>query len=363
MIAMCDETGKFQTQLSEGYTAWELRTEGQGESDPASVAHYGTIESLSIVHLAAEAFLRMYLAHSEHDPCPPLRLAALTSFRVFKGKCTDLRENPPSLEQVRAVFRGTSIGPDGLSPSEWDDDGETLLFLLSRAASIVLDDAASYNATKHGLAARPAESGLQIGKQPDQPDKWLFTLESHSVRYLVRGAGNPATGVAWEDRTTFVSAGHNALVASILADQIDSLHSVARARLYGERTEVALLSRMLRERLEAPPFGEGASGVLSLTMTRKFTLRSSWSLLIRSQSVVEHREATPCAARLSVVGASAYQRSTQDSVAHVLRCMRLKQRDATRRLLLSAESRDFIPLPSEIALSTSRATKLSTLED
>lgn len=272
LVALGDADAALHSAFVAGVRAWDMGVELEVPLDDEEIDGFAVVESISIMYLAAEALLRLYFAHVEPDPCPPLKLSSLTSFAKFKQMAGDLLTNPPRDELLREVFRGRRNAPAEVSAEAWTEDADVLRFLLTRAAELLAREANVYNSTKHGLAVQPRKSGLRLGSEGD-PNGVIIDHHGSSIRFLSKGPSAEEGVQQWRETIQFAFPSINLAVASALADEIDAIHAVAKARLTGEQGSVTIRQRALIDHLRAVPFASDYTGLLSLGMHRDFGVR------------------------------------------------------------------------------------------
>lgn len=273
LIALGDADAALHPALLTGVRARDMRAKFDVSPDAEETDEFAVVESISIMYLAAEAFLRLYFAHVEQDPCPPLKLSSLTSYAKFKQLTAGLLASPPSDELLRGVFRGRLDAPEGVPEEAWIEDADALRFLLNRAAELLAREANVYNSTKHGLAVQPRKSGLRPGSEED-PNGVIIDHHGSSIRFLSKVPGTKEGVQQWRETIQFAFPSINLALASAFADEIDAIHAVAKARLTGEEGAVTIRRRELIDRLRAVPFATKYTGLLSLGMQRDFEVRT-----------------------------------------------------------------------------------------
>ena len=140
------------------------------ESDRAFQQHYIRIETHHLKHLAIETLLRLFLGHKDSPECPWFEISKEFDFRKFKETVDTLivdagRETLQS--DVAFVIFGHS-GDLTTASEEVFNHSSNLARFLRLFASDWLQEAKSYNATKHGLTAIPGEANLWFGDSPDR---------------------------------------------------------------------------------------------------------------------------------------------------------------------------------------------------
>lgn len=231
---------------AEGFEIGELKiaySVDDDDSDEEAVDFLAT-ESSVLVHHAAETLLRLYFAHEGLPPCPWLETARLRLFPVFKKKVADLLDSLGEADvqaSVMEVFTGRRTPGEQATPAQeaaWNAQRDGLVALLGTAGWQLLNDSNLYNASKHGLALFPAQVGFAINFEEAAPEIDL-SMEGRALQYLqvVKGPH----GKRWEQRTGWVFAEANLSMTYLIARQISSLMSVARARYVGDKDKIQVL--------------------------------------------------------------------------------------------------------------------------
>lgn len=219
---------------SEGFEIGEMKVAyAEKEWSEEEAADFLATESAVLLHHAGETLLRLYFAHAGLPPCPWLETARLRSFSLFKRKVTELLESlatPDVQASIMQVFTGrgdVAQRPNAISEEAWFAQREGLVDLLAATGRVLLGDSNLYNAAKHGLAVFPAEIGISIGS-PDPETEIDLSMDGRALQYLqVVQHGDRKF---WEERSAWVFAESNLSMTYIIARQISSLMSVAKAR-------------------------------------------------------------------------------------------------------------------------------------
>lgn len=274
LLAFGDANAPVQEAVSTGVRAWDMAAQNESPVDGDEIDGFAVVESISVMYLAAEAVLRLYFAHVDGGPCPPLRLSSLTSYAKFKQKTEALITKPPEIETLRRVFRGMVTPPADVPEDLWAEDAEVLQFLLRRAAELLARESNVYNAAKHGLAVQPRKSAIRLGAE-EGPSGVVIDHSGSSIRFLNKMPGAEVDFQQWRETVQFVFPSINLAFAAAFADEIDAIHTVAKGRLLGEAVSVTIHRRALIEHLRSVPFGSKYTGLLGLAMNRDFQVRIS----------------------------------------------------------------------------------------
>jgi hypothetical protein len=95
---------------------------------------------------------------------------------------------------------------------------------------VLLDEAAIYNATKHGLGVVAGRQGLRLGLGNDDA---VLAVEGPALSYLDLATAGGSTGRRWTKNLTFVQIEANLGLVEIITMYIDSLWALARRRYTG----------------------------------------------------------------------------------------------------------------------------------
>jgi hypothetical protein len=144
---------------------------GWPQSDPLLeepvVRGYVLAESVVLFHHAAEALIRLVLAHLEEPECPWLEMRRLT-FAGYKQALDKLRD---SLDDEAVNSRLMSIfyrsGSPGTSPhkavnEQWHDLADGVREMLSASITHLQAESELYNTAKQGLAAVGGEDQFKL---------------------------------------------------------------------------------------------------------------------------------------------------------------------------------------------------------
>ena len=140
------------------------------ESDRAFQQHYIRIETHHLKHLAIETLLRLFLGHKDSPECPWFEISKEFDFRKFK-KAVDALIMDAGRETLQSDVAFVILGHSGdltTASEEVFNHSSNLARFLRLFASDWLQEAKSYNATKHGLTAIPGEANLWFGVSPDR---------------------------------------------------------------------------------------------------------------------------------------------------------------------------------------------------
>lgn len=140
------------------------------EADRAFQQHYLRIETHHLKHLAIETLLRLFLGHKDYSECPWFEISKEFNFRTFKKtvRAHIVNAGDATLQSDVAFVILGHPGDLTTASEEILNYGTNIARFLRLFASDWLEEAKSYNATKHGLTAIPGEANLSIGTSPDK---------------------------------------------------------------------------------------------------------------------------------------------------------------------------------------------------
>lgn|GEM_PF-6583300 len=230
------------------------------------------VESVNLLHHAAEAFARHYLALRGFPDCPWLEIARLRSFPEFKRAVSTLREasDGENHEDLIAVFCGPTKGRAPAALAAIEAAGQGLEMLFAYAADALLDEAGMYNAVKHGVAAVPGMRRL--------PSEVLdavsgMTMRGNGLSLLTLEPVGEGVERRWVRVIRYIDVAENTAMTTLMSQQLENLWAVARARYLGTKlgrlrpvtADMANLARYSAG-LDAPPmFQEIAHSLLYMS--------------------------------------------------------------------------------------------------
>lgn len=190
------------------------------------------VEAVNLLHHAAEALVRHYLAHRKALECPWLELARLRDFSTFKRETLAMRdstEDANSRAESIAVFCGPEGDRTASATAAIGRAGPGLAALLRYAADLLLDEAGMYNAVKHGIAAVPGMRTLP----PELLNAGGLVNRGGGMSLLTLEPIADADGKRWGRVVRYVEVAENIAIIEIIAQQLENLWQVARARYLG----------------------------------------------------------------------------------------------------------------------------------
>lgn len=214
---------------------------------------YLAVESQAILYHAAEAVLRLLIAHYPRDgSSPALNLAAMTSHREFYSKLRSyfVESTDDQLDHLieRTIHGFTS--PEGMptiddpefTPEAAMKGKANLRTLLRYLARLVLEEDYRFinNAAKHGLAVRAGEHGFRIGgTTPDDRPMVDQSGEALGCLAVVRDRASNQTGV--DQVIVWANPVRNVAIIDYVLVVVDSMWSIARNRILDEQQVVVRL--------------------------------------------------------------------------------------------------------------------------
>lgn len=206
---------------------------------------YLRLESVQLLHHAAEALLRLFYAHVEEQDSPWLGIAASTDFREFKKKIAkSLSEGFKSDDIARVFLGGTSPTDAGIevSEAEFADTTLALDLLLHFAARTFTQESFLYNAAKHGLTVVQTDESSRMVFEFDGEDEPVPIHSGPQLAYLHKQREPGARGgPEWYLSLTGSLPGQDLGVASLIQRAVSSLWDVARRRYGGEPGSVFIV--------------------------------------------------------------------------------------------------------------------------
>jgi hypothetical protein len=257
----------IEENVSEG-TAWGvLRAVALEQPDAAlkdaaekeaEHSRFLVAESQVLLHHAAEALLRMFLAHERNPECPWLEIAAFKDAGKFREALTLLARRTWSRDRMNTagwVFLGSIPN----EPSdEWTELRDAAVRLLRILASHVNDDSQLYNAAKHGFTALAGTGSLHfLATDPTGPSDGSGELtaarlerdavlgaDGVNIAYLER-SGTRKSGYTWRHQTRWLTPERDAYLAQLAILQMEGLWRIARCHYLDEPapTRVQLVTK------------------------------------------------------------------------------------------------------------------------
>jgi len=221
------------------------RIDDGGESRLRARQDYLLVESTVLLHHAAEALVRLFLAHRGEPPCPRLEAARLYRPAAFYKEADRFRDALPSNEaraDLLSVFTGQGANmPEG--SKGWSEDVQTsqidgLTSLMGTAIDVLDRDGNLYNAAKHGITVAPSELLLALVDEPgsDTVGGLDISAEGPILTFLEVDREKRR----WAETSTWIFPEANIHLTYLIARQIRALMHVGRVR-YVEGGPLAMI--------------------------------------------------------------------------------------------------------------------------
>jgi hypothetical protein len=219
-----DELGRL---LARGVSYKNVKATGEPASR-TTLDSYAAVESTVLLHHAAEALLRLYIAHSHRERCPWLALSSILGPAQFKTEVRTLRDELGNTERVDDLLEVFSFSPDrsrfaGVTEDAWSSHRDGLVLLIRHLIDEVLNGAHAYNAAKHGLALGAGDLGLSLIPEGEEA---LFDHKGPALNYLE--LGGKSDDRHWLLTSTFLSPPRNIAVITLTLSQIQSMWTVGK---------------------------------------------------------------------------------------------------------------------------------------
>lgn len=201
-------------------------------TDDTKKDYFVRIESHHLKHLAIETLLRLFLGHINVPPCPWVEMSKVTYDFKKQVETQIVNADPKDLQaNIRQIMLGLPRSAKLLTEEQegWDIS-DTLADVLRLFAADWLDEAKSYNATKHGLTAVPGAAEFSIGPQGEEP---VNIASGDSLSHLVHSKWDRNTATRqWSSVTRWITINYAVTTVVLVRFMIQALWSVARAQ-YG----------------------------------------------------------------------------------------------------------------------------------
>ena len=194
--------------------------------------YFVRIESHHLKHLAIETLLRLYLGHIGVPLCPWVEMSKVTyDFKQRVEQQIISAESEELQGDIRQIMLGLPRSSESLTEEQRDRDlSKELAEVLCLFATDWLDEAKSYNATKHGLTAVPGAAEFSIGPQGEEP---VSIASGDSLAHLVHSKWDRHTASRqWSRVTRWITIKYAVTTVVLVRSMIQALWSVARAQ-YG----------------------------------------------------------------------------------------------------------------------------------
>lgn len=230
-----------------GYQAGAQAGLGGRDEEKAAL----TVEAFMLAHHAGESLLRHFLAQYDSDTTRPPWLLMSARNRDFRARVSRLSDLPPEkLEPVVAwAFGGDRQQLEqGAGKAAVDAYLSHAASWLRHCASWHVQTSNGYNAAKHGLSSLPSHVRVSFFAEPGNADDEPPTTGPTEVPMLAgavlttlehEGTGNAQR---WYEVTRAVDPAGLVAVVLVLAELLDDVWQVGRARHLGVPAELALVS-------------------------------------------------------------------------------------------------------------------------
>jgi hypothetical protein len=235
----------LEEMLAEGVRIGTIQlgaSDDEEDDEPSALADHERPEFIADVvvlfHHTVESMLRMYLAHLGRPDSPRLQIARMRTPGAFKSAVQDLIARVPDLDlldEVADVCYGVAEGRritrrvDG-QPLDLDFELELMLETWNwfvYLAKMWLDEAALYNAAKHGFCIdAAASSGFWVGDADDP----ALAVEGAAITYL----DLDRTTSEWVERRTFVDVSRTMTLTFLAIRLARQVWSVGKTRYTDE---------------------------------------------------------------------------------------------------------------------------------
>ena len=198
--------------------------------------HFLRIEAHHLKHLAIEALLRLFIGHRGLPECPWMEISRNRRPGQFKDDVRSLiveAEQNELQSHVAQVFMAQPGDLESLSDEDQDISLNLASFLRVFAADW-LDEAKSYNATKHGLTAVPGAAEYHLGPSSEELTRLGY---GDSLTHLSVGDWTDDQRV-WTLTTRWIQIEQALAAIAMVIRMLQALWGVARWR-YGITDEVA----------------------------------------------------------------------------------------------------------------------------
>ena len=225
--------------------------------------HYLRIETHHLKHLAIETLVRLFLGHLDSPECPWFEMSRELAFSNFKKSVRSLivKADAEALQSdVARIILGQSSDLT-TATKEVLDFSSNLARFLRLFARDWLEESKSYNATKHGLTARPDSTELLIA--PSSGGLHQLGYGDSLMHLSTPGWKNDKR--EWSLTTRWISKEQAVASIYIVIQMIRALWQVARVR-YGFSEATGSL------KLPSPNFTPERLRAMERSPTREMTM-------------------------------------------------------------------------------------------
>jgi len=250
-------------------SAYPIDDGDEADAEREKRADFLVTESTVLLHHAGEALMRLYFAHVGRPDCPRIEVARLRfdAFTKRLAKMGNTLDSEQARSELMAVFTGRSgpreDGTDGSSREFWEKQCDGLVALLTTISDFLLRDRNLYNAAKHGIAVTSEGLSFALGGEPegDELTDVALSADGPALHYLEVTGKKPNT--RWQQSSTWVSAEANLALIHLVAEQIEALMLVGRARYVRDQTTYRVRG-ITRERVDEAKEAGGTDSVIPM---------------------------------------------------------------------------------------------------
>jgi hypothetical protein len=213
-----------------------LKVTGTGEpASPGYVEQFVAVDSEVLLHHAAETVLRAYLAFASGPDAPWLEIATHWSSKDFKAQVQRrFRGSGPTsrdLDETAVLFLGSQRPPDAeTSHEDWRRATMNIEAFIREFANHWLEEAATYNALKHGLVASSREQSFRLAYDEAEPTP--FEIEGMTLEVVEGKLRKEDRAIEWSMTTRWVAIERNLTLVWIATQLLKAAWAIA-ARSYG----------------------------------------------------------------------------------------------------------------------------------
>lgn len=208
---------------------------GLSPASPEDVRDFVTIEAVVLLHHAAEATLRTYLAHEASAAVPWVEVAANRPYVKFEKQVNARfreRSDPPDSATIGRVVCGSETAP-----------GEVVSAVtahLEWLANAFINDADLYNSFKHGMAAVPSSAELTFGNDAGVT---VASIDGEVVEYLECSEQYRQEGVSvrdWYHVTRWIDVGQALGMIWVAAELCDAMMATGKVSRFGGTISISV---------------------------------------------------------------------------------------------------------------------------
>lgn len=244
--AAAAEAGAFTSEVLARLPEWGADP-GEGEGSDA-VRLAVTVEAFMLTQHAAESLLRQFLAQLDARPSAPVWFVMSVRDRSFRGRVERLRDKVTD-EDLRTLVGWAVVGEPDRAAEEVGAETvaarvEHAVGWLRQAADLHLTAGNGYNAAKHGLSALPSYRHMAFvrsDRETGAPTGRPIELFAGAALLSLESEGTGAER-RWFQVARLVDSPGLVAITLVLADLMDSLWQVGRARRLRQPAEVPMMA-------------------------------------------------------------------------------------------------------------------------